>query len=418
MWIFNMELKGSNAEHMDPNDSGDGHAMAWKAGAEFNMMERSGAGGPGGPFGYPPYGVGGWHNTWFPCTIVDANGKEVPWVDKDGNILKTVQERTRPVAGQKFFVLNPGGAPPDVSHPTLIPDLPERVRKGEFVLPFFADLPGMPEHERRAIFGLMVGNEGKTRIAIYENYTAAGFDPDKDMLQAYGMGIERGKNVVPQWRTGGGHMVLDWDLKTNLEGLYAAGSMGGAGGAAGASATGRYAGRKAADYAKNAGDSAVDRKQVEEEKTRVYAPLKQKGDIGWKELHAGICRIMQDYCGEYKGEETLKTGLRWLSSIRDSEAARTYVRNPHELARILECLVRLTVGEMIFNASLERKASSRMLGFNRIDYPEVDPPEWNKFVTIRLENGEVKAGKLPLKHWTLPPNAPTYKENYEQHCGL
>jgi len=38
--------------------------------------------------------------------------------------------------------------------------------------------------ERRNIFGMMVGNEGKTRIPIYDTYTRAGFDPDKDMLQA------------------------------------------------------------------------------------------------------------------------------------------------------------------------------------------------------------------------------------------
>ena len=263
-----------------------------------------------------------------------------------------------------------------------------------------------------------MGNEGKTRIAIYENYTDAGFDPDKDMLQAYGMGFEREKMTVPQWRMGGGRMVVDWDLKSNLEGLYAAGAIAGSIGADGASSTGRYAGRKAAEYSQTAGDPGVDRKQVEEEKARVYAPLEQNGDTGWKELHAGICRIMQDYCGEYKGEETLKTGLSWLSSIRESEAARTNIRNPHELGRILDCLSRLTVGEMIMHACLARKASSEALGFNRIDYPEMDPPEWNKFITIRLENGEVKAGELPLNYWLLPPYAPTYKENYEKHCGL
>ena len=30
----------------------------------------------------------------------------------------------------------------------------------------------------------MVGNEGKTRIPIYDTFTKAGFDPDKDLLQA------------------------------------------------------------------------------------------------------------------------------------------------------------------------------------------------------------------------------------------
>ena len=166
------------------------------------------------------------------------------------------------------------------------------------------------------------------------------------------------------------------------------------------------------------GEPVIDRKQIEEEKARVYAPAKRKGDIGWKELQAGICRIMQDYCGQYKGEKTLKMGLRWLNSIRESEAARTYARNPHELMRTLECLSRISVGEMTMHASLARKASSLALDFKRIDYPEVDPPEWNKFITIKLENREIKVGELSFNYWLLPPNAPTYEENYKRHCGL
>jgi succinate dehydrogenase/fumarate reductase flavoprotein subunit len=73
---------------------------------------------------------------------------------------------------------------------------------------------------------------------------------------------------------------------------------------------------------------------------------------------------------------------------------------------------------MIIHASLARKASSNTLDFKRIDYPETDPPEWNKFITTRLENGEVKVGELPFQYWLLPPNAPTYKENYKQHCCI
>ena len=73
---------------------------------------------------------------------------------------------------------------------------------------------------------------------------------------------------------------------------------------------------------------------------------------------------------------------------------------------------------MIVHASLARKASSSALDFKRLDYPDMDPPEGEKFVTIRLENGEVKLGELPFNYWLLPPNAPTYRENYERHCGL
>jgi len=86
--------------------------------------------------------------------------------------------------------------------------------------------------------------------------------------------------------------------------------------------------------------------------------------------------------------------------------------------RSLECLTHITVGEIIMHASLARKASSSALEFNRIDYPEMDPPEWNKLVTIRLQNGDIKVGELPLNYWLLPPSAPTYEENYKKHCGL
>jgi len=50
-----------------------------------------------------------------------------------------------------------------------------------------------------------------------------------------------------------------------------------------------------------------------------------------------------------------------------------------------------------------------LVHFFRIDYPEIDPPEWSKFITIKLENGELKTGELPLKYWG------DMKTNYEAH---
>ena len=140
--------------------------------------------------------------------------------------------------------------------------------------------------------------------------------------------------------------------------------------------------------------------------------------MGWKELQAGICRVMQDYCGEYKGQDLLELGLWWLDSIRESEAQNTFVRNPHELARYLECLVRLTVSEIILHSCLARRASSEHLNFYRLDHPEMDPPEWTKFVTVWLDDDGVKEGELPTRYWLEPPNAPTYRENYEAHREL
>jgi succinate dehydrogenase/fumarate reductase flavoprotein subunit len=274
----------------------------------------------------------------------------------------------------------------------------------------------------------MFGNEGKTRY-VYKLYTQYGFDPDKDMLQANVLPPEYatrawGGMPIPYWRStwtqaNGGGLMADWNLKTNLEGLYLGGNtIAGAGDPhPRAASTGRYAARIATKYTLTAEEPVVDRKQVEDEKARVYAPVNREDGMGWKELQAGLCRIMQDYCGEHKSEKTLKTGLWYLNSIRESDVSRAYARNPHELMRILECFVRLTVGEIIFHSCLVRKASSKPLNFKRLDYSEIDPPEWNKFLPIRLENGEVKVREVPLKYWLLPPHAPTYEENYKQHCA-
>jgi succinate dehydrogenase/fumarate reductase flavoprotein subunit len=74
---------------------------------------------------------------------------------------------------------------------------------------------------------------------------------------------------------------------------------------------------------------------------------------------------------------------------------------------------------VIMRASLARKASSRFLDFKRLDYPEMDPPEWNKLVTIKKNpGGEIEVGELPVDYYLLSPDSGDYEENYNRHCGL
>jgi len=391
--------------------------MAWRAGVEFTVMERSMRSSSDSAYSFPSFGTGNAIHTWYPCNMVDANGKEIPWVDRDGTVLKTVSERSRPSPGQEYFLMVAGSGPGKYKYrgPGLIPDLQERIEKGEYSLPLYADLPGMPEHERRVIWGLMIGEEGRTKVPILKTYTEAGFDPDKDLLQSYYMlrGDPMWRVALPQERVifgGGGGVVVDWDLKTNLEGLYAAGEQSfDSHGHTGAATSGRWAGRKAAGYALKAGKALIDRKQVEDEKTRIYAPLEQVDVIDWKELNAGLCRIMQNYCGEPKNDELLKIGLTALKEIEEDEVPRLYADNPHKLMRSLEVLDILTCDRIIMHACMERKASSSFLNFIRTDYPEMDPPEWRKWITIRLEDGKVKSGEMPMDF------SEPLKENFEAH---
>jgi succinate dehydrogenase/fumarate reductase flavoprotein subunit len=66
--------------------------------------------------------------------------------------------------------------------------------------------------------------------------------------------------------------------------------------------------------------------------------------------------------------------------------------------RTLEDTSLLSYAKIIIQASMARKASTLAMGFQRLDYPKQDP-NWLKFSTIKLENGKVKTGTLPLGFW-------------------
>ncbi|MEM3551148.1 MAG: hypothetical protein QXV01_08685, partial [Candidatus Bathyarchaeia archaeon] len=140
-----------------------------------------------------------------------------------------------------------------------------------------------------------------------------------------------------------------------------------------------------------------------------------RGKYTWKEINAAISKVMREYRGELMSEYTMQIGLKWLEELEESEAQEMYARNPHELTRALEVLNLLEIAKLILHASLARKASSKALEFYRVDYPELDPPEWNKHITLRLVNGDVEIGELPLDYYLQPPNKPTLAENYEHH---
>lgn len=402
IWLFHPDLPGS-CEFRPMNSIGSGHAMGYRAGMEFTMMEKS----VRGEFSsagrsFPPYSTGNNHNTWYGATMVDARGVEIPYLDRDGKELTDVSQRFRPARGQKFFLK--GGVIDEPKYAYRGPETmpyPELEKRG-YKLPFYADLSRMPEFERKVIWGMMVGQEGRTQIPVLKYYTDKGFDPQKHMLQSYGTGWQSANFLGQERQLFGapGGVVTDWNLMTNIEGVFAAGDQlyamdcGGA-----AAATGYYAGRKAAAYSSRTTLQEYDAKFAAREKARLLAPLESGGDLGWKELNFAISKCMQNYCGEVKCEELLKEGLDLLSTYEKELVPNLTCENPHDLMRTHEVLDILEVSKMILEACRMRKSSSKPLSFLRSDYPEMDPEEDKLYITIRQEHGQAVRGELPHDYY-------------------
>ena len=414
VWLFNPDTVGL-CEFRPMQSIGSGHAMGWKAGMEFTMMEKSvraefSAAGRS----FPPYGAGNNHNTWYAATMVDARGVEIPYLDRDGKELETVSQRYYPAEGQKFFLK--GGVIDNPKYEYRGPetlDFDTLMERG-YQLPFYADLSRMPEMERKVIWGMMVGEEAKTKIPIYQNYTERGFDPTKHMLQSYGTGWQSANFLEQERQFFGapGGIMHDWDMQTNIRGIFCAGDQIFASDCAGAAcSTGYYAGRKAAAYAQKLLElPEYQEEDARTEKERLLAPLYVKAEEGmnWKELNMAISKAMQNYCGGVRCEALLKEGLDLLRQFETEMVPRLTASNPHDLMRIHEVLDILTVSQIVLHASLARKSSSQPLFFRRSDYPQMDPECDRKHIVIRQENGSVLTRDVPLNYFG------DLKEEYEK----
>jgi succinate dehydrogenase/fumarate reductase flavoprotein subunit len=380
VWFMDMEHGGYSSMY-SRNASSDGLAMAWKAGAKLTMMEGS-----------APYRIAtGLKHKWYTgggdasyenIPMVDANGKKLPYATQgwaDGGAMFSDGAKMR--AG---------------------------VLSGEYVLPFYADFAGIDPKESNATWNLMLNEESTTKIMV-KTMTEGGFDYTKDQIMNYSLIEFQGSQQYLESARGGG-LMTDWNLKTNLDGLYAAGTATfSPGDHSYAAATGRYAGRKAAAYAKGAEAGKVCREQIDKEKERVLAPTRREDGIEWKELHNGLSRAMQYFAGEYKSDALLTLAQEEIARIEKYAVPQLYALDPHKLMRSLEDLSLIEHAKIMLSAMKERKLSSPQLSLTKVDYPEADPEELKNYLALHLEGNEVKFERVPIRYWG------NMKEQYEAH---
>ncbi len=380
IWFMDMEHGGYSTMY-SRNESGDGTTMAWKAGARLTMMEGSRPFGIGSGVKHKWY-TGGGDASYENITIVDSNNKKLPfgyqsW--EDGGYQSSDWVKLR--AG---------------------------IQSGEYELPFYGDFAGTPEKEANATWNLMLNEESTTKIMV-KTMTEGGFDYRRDQVMNYNQ-IEFQTPQQYREASRGGGLMVDWDLKTNLDGLYAAGTaMFSPGDHSYAASTGRYAGRKAAAYVKGVELGKACREQIEREKERVLAPTKRDDGIEWKELHNGLSRAMQYFVGEYHSERLFDLALEEIERIEKYAVPQLYALDPHKLIRGLEDLSMIEHAKIIIAAMKERKFTNARLGVSRVDYPQDDPEEMKYYLTLTQVDGKVKVERVPIRYWG------NMKEEYEAH---
>jgi adenylylsulfate reductase, subunit A len=180
--------------------------------------------------------------------------------------------------------------------------------------------------------------------------------------------------------------VVDADGATSLPGLFAAGdSSWFMLSTSGAATMGYHAGKVAAQRCKATETIKPDEKTIEAERERVLAPLQDRQryyDLPPKVFEDRIRQLMATYVGLARNEDGLKLGVRKLEDLKEwvpSLKARSF----HELLRANEAVNLLDSCRLIARAALERKETRLGLYHNRTDFPEKDDVNFKKHVILK-----------------------------------
>ncbi len=335
--------------HHCPYNTGDGQAMAFRAGAELTNMEFTYCSIV--PKDFSTAGISGL--VGLGARIINALGERYmekyhPWGEKaprNAVVWGTVQE----------------------------------IKNGRG--PCYVDCTHLPP-EIIGLIKLGIQNEKATTLDFLE---AKGIDLGRDPLEFEPQEFDLGVSFA--FGAGSG-ILIDKTCATNIEGLFAAGDCTHFSfGATSANTLGYRAGQEAAKYAGLCSTvPSPAEKHLAEHRDRLLAPINRKEGISHHELEEKLRRTMARYVGFGRNARGLETALKSLQTMK-GDRQKLLASNPHELLRSLESQNLVDVAETVVTAALERKESRAVPCHYRADFPERDDENWKKFLVIKKEDG-------------------------------
>src|SRR3954447_13925440 len=161
---------------------------------------------------------------------------------------------------------------------------------------------------------------------------------------------------------------------------------------------GRRAGLAAADYAKKTAAPKVDDATLQAAEREMLEPFERTGGESPYEVHRDLQKTMQALVGIFRVEDDLKRALSELESLK-ARASRVRVEgsrmfNPGwHMAKDLQSMLR--VSEAVAKSALVRKESRG--AHSRIDFPNYDPV-WEKQNNVIKRDGDtMNLRQVPVK---------------------
>ena len=220
--------------------------------------------------------------------------------------------------------------------------------------------------------------------------------------------------AVPAAHFTNGGIRINEKGKTNIRGLYAAGEVtGGVHGANRLSGNaftefavfGVRAGRFAAEHAKKSSLVDIDASQLESLKREMLQPLEREEGVSPLELRQRIQKLSWEKVGPVRTGEGLGEAIKEIDEMKKQAQLlctackdRTYNR---EWVEAIQVKNMISVMEMIARAALMR-TESRGANYRR-DFPNTDNENWLKNIIVKQVAGETRLATQPIIVTKLTP---------------
>jgi len=203
--------------------------------------------------------------------------------------------------------------------------------------------------------------------------------------------------------------------ETVLGGLYAAGAAAYYGGGPSPQtlgAVGGYrAGENAARWTREMEFSDAILPQAESLKETLFLPLKRKDGVPPDQIYDSVNRVVTPWeASLFKNERRIRDVLARIRQIAREDLPRVTATDVHELVKAAESRNFVLLMELYNLAALERK-ESRMIHY-REDYPYTDDRDWRKWILLKNDgNGgiQVRIEPVPLGCSAIMPDRLTRK---------